>query len=730
MADASILSLGYPEEGVAAIAIDNPHKGANVLSQSVLADLERLLDEVDAKAAADGLDGLVIYSAEPRNFIAGADLREFVAKLEQRSAATNPEAADREEVALARRGQKLFGRLSSCPYVTVAAIHGSCMGGGSELAVWCDRRVMAREGVKFAFPEVKLGIYPGWGGTARTPRIVGLGNAVELVTGGEPVDAHAAAAMGLADDVADKEDIVDAAIRLIRAEKRTPQYLCDRERWKGPVPIGDMELAFLGATASAYIQGQTKGHYPAPLVALELMLGAAGVDLDTACEMEAEGFDEVFGTPVNRSLLNVFFLQDRNKKQAPRPKPDQLRHTVGVVGAGVMGQGIAAAAAKRGVAVVIGDASHEAAARGVQGVLTEASYNKKTKGPDAEKAIELAPAVRPADTGDDYSVADIVVEAIFEDADAKRALYSEVEPRMKPGAILCTNTSTIPVTELARDLARPEEFCGLHFFNPVRRMPLVEVIRGEQTSDATVAAAQLYARQIGKSPIVVADGPGFLVNRVLMPYMNEALLLVQEGASLKKVDRVAEAFGMPMGPITLYDTVGLDVAVHAGVVMRAAFPDRVAGSEVLPAMVEAGRLGQKNGRGFYDHAPDKRGKSGASKTRPKPSDEAQAIVGRFRTADEPTGDLTDRLLLPMLLEATRIIEDGIVEDVRDVDLGLIYGIGFPPHKGGLFFWADTIGAAEIMKRLEPLAELGARYQPTELLMEVAASNGKFYDLKK
>ncbi|MEM9186006.1 MAG: 3-hydroxyacyl-CoA dehydrogenase NAD-binding domain-containing protein [Planctomycetota bacterium] len=718
MADASTLTLGYPEPGIAAIAIDNPHKGANVLSQSVLADLESKLDKVDAKAAVDGLDGLVIYSAEPRNFIAGADLREFVAKLEQPS-----ENADRDEVALARRGQKLFGRLSTCPYVTVAAIHGSCMGGGSELAVWCDRRVMAREGVKFAFPEVKLGIYPGWGGTARTPRIVGLGNAVELVTGGEPVDAQAAAAMGLADDVADQEDLVDAAIRLIHAEKTLPQYLCDREKRKGPVRISDTELAFLGATASAYIQGQTKGHYPAPLVALELMLGAAGVDLAAACEMEAEGFGGVFGTPVNRALLNVFFLQDRNKKQAPRPKPEELRHTVGVVGAGVMGQGIAAASAKRGVAVVIGDASPEAAARGVQGVVTEASYNKKTKGPDAQKAIELAAAVRPADTGDDYAAADIVVEAVFEDADAKRAVYAEIEPRLQPGALLCTNTSTIPVTELARDLARPEDFCGLHFFNPVRRMPLVEVIRGEKTSDATVAAAQAYARQIGKSPIVVADGPGFLVNRVLMPYMNEALLLVQEGASLKKVDRVAEAFGMPMGPITLYDTVGLDVAVHAGGVMRAAFPNRVAGAELLPAMVEAGRFGQKNGRGFFDHTPDKRGKLKA-----KPSDEAQGIVERFQTADQPTGDLTDRLLMPMLLEATRIIEDGIVEDVRDVDLGLIYGIGFPPHKGGLFFWADTIGAGEILKKLEPLAKLGARYQPTELLKQVAASNGKFYDL--
>ena len=742
MADGSLFTLQSPAPDIAVLTINDPHKGANVLSRSVLADFDEHLTALEKRPK---LAGLIIRSTKPGNFIAGADLREFVVDID----------APREQVAeISRRGQQLFARLSGTPFVTVAAIDGVCVGGGAELAVWCDRRIMAaNEATSIGFPEVKIGIYPGWGGTARTPRIIGLSNAIELISSGDPIDAQAAYAMGLVDDVVKElrnadcglrngrdeksttsqseirnpkseiDPLLDAAIRMVQAEAQSRRYLADRKRWAAPIEISDTELGFLGATASAYIQGQTKGQYPAPLAALEVMLGSAGVDVDAALEMEIEGFAPLFGSSVNRALLNVFFLRDQNKKQtgAAGANPREIR-SASVVGAGVMGQGIAAANIKRGIPVALGDVSAEAVGRGVQGVLAEASFNRQTKGPDAEKAIKLSALINGTLSDAEIAAADIVIEAIYENAEAKLALYERIEPLLAAHAVLCSNTSTIPISDLAAGLTRPEQFCGLHFFNPVRMMPLVEVIRGRATSDATVATAVAYARRIGKSPIVVNDGPGFLVNRVLLPYMNEALLLLEEGASIKEVDRAATAFGMPMGPITLYDTVGMDVAVHAGAVMQAAFPDRVEPSTILPAMVAAGRIGKKAGRGFFDYG-------GKKKDRGEDSAEAAKLLAAHRRGERKftQEEIADRLLLPMLLEATRLLEDGVAASVRDVDLALIYGIGFPPFRGGLFFWADTLGAAAILKRLEAYRSLGKRFEPTQLLTTTAKSGKKFYD---
>ncbi len=713
MPDHSILSLDFPEDDIAVITINDPNKGANIFSRSVLDELEVHLDTLEKRSK---LAGLVFRSTKPGIFIAGADLREFVADIDQPA---------EKIIAIAKRGQQLFGRLSKCPYVTVAAIDGICVGGGAELAIWCDRRLMARhDATSFAFPEVKLGLFPGWGGTARTPRIVGLGSAVELITGGEPIGPDAALAMGLA-EVAPPETLLDAAIAMVRSEQATGEYLDDRKRWSGPITISETELGFLGATASAFIQGKTKGQYPAPLAALEVLLGAAGLDIEAACQVEAENFVPLFGSTINRALLNVFFLGDRNKKpyqaKTKGVKPLDIKSAT-VIGAGIMGQGIAAANVKRRIPTALGDISAEAVARGVQGILSEVSFNKKTRGPDVERALEFVPLVNGTTNDLELAASDIVIEAIYENADAKRELYARLEPQLGKQAILCSNTSTIPITELAKGLKHPERFCGLHFFNPVRKMPLVEVIRGDKTSDQTVATAVAYAKAIKKSPIVVNDGPGFLVNRVLLPYMNEALLLLEEGATIKAVDRAATKFGMPMGPITLYDTVGLDVAVHAGKVMHSAFPDRVEPSKILPAMLEADRKGKKNGRGFFDYVTDKKGRQ-----RAKPSDDVEAIIKSAASKPQPETDLTDRLFLPMLLEATRLIEDGIVTDVRDVDLGLIYGIGFPPFRGGLFCWADTIGAAALVEKLKPYADLGPRYEPTAMLLEHAKANKKFYD---
>jgi 3-hydroxyacyl-CoA dehydrogenase/enoyl-CoA hydratase/3-hydroxybutyryl-CoA epimerase/3-hydroxyacyl-CoA dehydrogenase/enoyl-CoA hydratase/3-hydroxybutyryl-CoA epimerase/enoyl-CoA isomerase len=728
MSDASTITCEMLATDVAVLSLCAPDKSVNILTQSVFAELER---HCDALAKRSDVAGLVLRSTKPGNFIAGADLREFVAQLD---------APQQQIVALAQRGQRLLSRLAELPFPTVAAIDGACLGGGAELACWCDRRLMAGNGeTQLGFPEVKLGLFPGWGGTVRLPRIVGLSNAVEMITGGEPVDARAAQAMGLADAVEVKgeggrgkaegsglsdDPLLAAAIDVIRREQASRQYLADRRRWAEPIPFGETELGFLGATASAYIQQQTKGHYPAPLAALELMLGAAGVDSQAALAMEAESLAPLFGSPVNRGLLNVFFLREAGKKSFTPPpgvEPAPIRR-VSVVGAGVMGQGIAAASVKRGFPVALGDVSPDAVVRGVRAALAEASYNKATKGPDPQRLFELAPLLVAAASDQQLAAADLVVEAVFENLDAKRQVFARLEPLLSPSAVLCSNTSTIPIAKLAEPLSRPAQFCGLHFFNPVRQMPLVEVIRGPKTADATVATAVEYARRLGKTPVVVSDGPGFLVNRVLMPYMNEALLLLEEGATIKQVDRAATSFGMPMGPIALYDTVGLDVAKHAGGVLQTAFPDRIAGSPIVPAMVAAGRLGKKVGRGFFDYGSK-------HKDRGAESAETAQIVEGCRTATKKFSpeQLTDRLLLPMLLEATRVLEDGVARSVRDVDLALVYGIGFPPFRGGLLYWADSLGAATILEKLQSYESLGRRFAPTETLRRLATTSSKFYE---
>jgi 3-hydroxyacyl-CoA dehydrogenase/enoyl-CoA hydratase/3-hydroxybutyryl-CoA epimerase/3-hydroxyacyl-CoA dehydrogenase/enoyl-CoA hydratase/3-hydroxybutyryl-CoA epimerase/enoyl-CoA isomerase len=709
---ANAFSLSFPEPDIALLTFDLPGKGANILSLPVLAEFDRLLSELEPRT---DLSGLVITSGKPGIFIAGADIREFLASLG---------APKSEVVAMCRRGQQLYQRLSRMNMVTVAAIDGICVGGGAELAVWCDRRVMSDAArSEIGFPEVKLGLYPGWGGTVRAPRIVGLANAVEMITTGESVEARAAQKMDLASDVVPAAKLVDAAIRLVRAEKNSGQYLKDRERWAGAIQEDPIELGFLGATASALIQNETKGQYPAPLAALEQMLETSQLPAEEALQREAEGMAQLFGSPVNAALINVFFLTDRNKRDTGLDRTDVRGATVksvGVVGSGIMGSGIAAATLKSEIPIALTDANAEALARGAKLVIEEAAYDRKRKGPDLNKTLKLAPLLSVTHREEEIAAADLVIEAIIEKEDAKREFYGRLEPQLRPDAILASNTSTIPITRLAQGLKNPERFCGLHFFNPVRRMKLVEVIRGAKTSDETVATAVAFAKRIGKMPIVVGDGPGFLVNRLLFPYMNEAIELLCDGASIKEIDRAATAFGMPMGPLTLYDLVGLDTAVYAGMVMYQAFPDRVISSPLVPAMVKQGRLGQKSGRGFFSYQ-NKRGRA-------EEDPAVEKLIATYRRGERKftREELQHRLFLPMLLEATRMLADRIVRDVRDVDLGLIFGLGFPPFKGGLLYWADTIGAARIVEMLKPLEPLGARFQPTPLLTEMAASGGKFY----
>lgn len=706
------IRLSMPEPDIAMLTFDAPGKGANVFSRHVLEELNEHLNALEKRT---DLAGLILRSGKPGQFIAGADITEFAAAKDITHA---------DVVAMCTNGRKLFQRLSKVPFVTVAAIDGIALGGGAEISSWCDRRVMANDRrTQFGFPEVKIGILPGWGGTARTPRMIGLANAIELVCGGESIDGRAAYQLGIACDVVPPEQIEQAAINCIRGEQKTGQYLADRQAWSQPLAIGDTELGFLAVTANAFITGQTKGQYPAPIEALNTMVSAARSNIDDACQAEAEAMANLFGTPINRALINVFLLTDRNKKdtgvdrQDIKPRPIKA---AGVFGAGIMGAGIAAATIRKKIPVTLNDANAAAMAKGVQGVLDEVAFDKTLKGPSPQKMLENVPLLNATTLLQEFAGCDLVIEAVIENPEIKKQLYAKIEPLLSDEAILASNTSTIPITRLAEGLKRPERFCGIHFFNPVRRMPLVEVIRGAKTSDETVVTAVAYAKSIGKSPIVVNDGPGFLVNRLLLPYMNEALELILDGAEIRHIEKAAQKFGMPMGPITLYDVVGLDTAYYAGAVMHEAFPNRCVASPLLGAMVEAKRLGQKTGVGFFSYG-DKKGKG-------QPDPTLATIVDpliRKREKFSPE-QIEHRLFLPMVLEATRILEEKVVRDPRDVDLGLIFGTGFPPFKGGLLYWADTMGAAKIIELLKPLEALGERAQPTPMLLELAKSGKGFY----
>ena len=706
------IQFTMPAPDIALLTFNDPQKGANVLSMAVLAEFEAHLDRLEKQP---DLAGLVIRSGKPGSFIVGADLREFVVALD---------APAEQTVAMCHRGRRLFQRLSNLPFVTVAAIDGLCLGGGSELAVWCDRRLMADvPKAQIGFPEIKLGLYPGWGGTARTSRIVGLASAVEMVTTGEPVDARSAVLMGLATDRVPAERLQAAAISLIRAERHSQAYLEDRRRWSQPLEVNDTELTFLAATANALIQQQTRGQYPAPPAALEMMLESASLDIETACVREAEGMAALFGSPVNRALINVFFLIDRNKKDTGIDRRDVQPmpvRSVGIIGAGIMGRGIAAVNLKRNVPVSITDAAPDALHVGVEKILEEASYNKQTRRADSERAVHFASLLSATTNSDDLASADLVIEAVVENADLKRQIFAKLEPLLHSDAVLSSNTSTIPIMRLAEGLAHPDRFCGIHFFNPVRKMLLVEVIRGKETSDETIATAVAYAKSIGKMPVVVNDGPGFMVNRLLSPFLTESVELLLDGAESAAIERAARNFGMPMGPLLLYDMIGLDTAYFAGRVMYEAFPDRMVVSPVVGALIKAGRKGQKTGAGFFSYARD------PERGEPDPK-VAEIIAPYMRPATKLTPEqITARLFLPMLLEATREIAEGIAHDPRDIDLALIHGLGFPPFKGGLLFWAQNLGLDRVLEMLKPFESLGPRMQPTPLLLEMAKSGKPFY----
>jgi 3-hydroxyacyl-CoA dehydrogenase/enoyl-CoA hydratase/3-hydroxybutyryl-CoA epimerase/3-hydroxyacyl-CoA dehydrogenase/enoyl-CoA hydratase/3-hydroxybutyryl-CoA epimerase/enoyl-CoA isomerase len=694
---------------VGVITFDIPGSRANTLGQPVLAEFEAVLQQLRART---DLRGLILRSGKPGMFIAGADIREM-------GSLGSDEKVTR---AVNKRGLDIIAGFEALPYPTVAAIEGACMGGGLEVALGFDFRIASTHPkTEIGLPEVSLGLIPGWGGTQRLPRIIGPALATELICAGETVKAERARQLGIVFDAVPSDRLMEEALRLLRWAQESGDWQEQRKRKQQPVGLTQEQHSYLFAVARAQVLEKTRGQYPAPLAALDAIAKGCNLPLDEGLKVETEAFLPVAGSPVSRNLIGIFFLRQRLQKdpgvadESVKPLPVER---VGVLGAGLMGSGIAGAHVRRGIPVMMLDSVPQALEKGVAAIArvvqSRIAIGRAT-------SDELTAALgRLSTTAALTAMADrdVVIEAIVEDEAAKTQTYRELLPFLKRDAILASNTSTISITRMAKATDRPDRFAGMHFFNPVDRMQLVEVIRGENTSDQTVVTLVALAKRIGKTPIVVRDCPGFLVNRILFPYINESLVLLEEGADPRAIDKAAVAFGMPMGPITLNDLVGLDTSLYAGRVVNTAFADRAKTTRILDELVAAGRLGQKSGAGFYSYA---RGGRGAD-------DPAfAAVLERVRTDRRQVSaeEITERLFLPMVVEASRVLAEGIVRDPGDVDMGLILGIGFPAFRGGLLRWADSLGLPTVLRMLKKYEALGPRFQPTEPIRKLAAEGKGF-----
>jgi 3-hydroxyacyl-CoA dehydrogenase/enoyl-CoA hydratase/3-hydroxybutyryl-CoA epimerase/enoyl-CoA isomerase len=707
----SAVSLEVRPDGIGVLTFDQPGSRANTLGQAVQGEFEAILAQLKGRK---DLKGLILRSGKPGMFIAGADLKELG------GAKADPEQTRR----LVKRGLDMVGAFEALPYPTVAAIDGACMGGGLELAMGFDFRLASTNPkTELGLPEVKIGLYPGWGGTQRLSRLIGPALAAELICAGETVKPDRARVLGLIFDAVAPEKLLDEAVRLVQWTAQAESAWREaRKKKQQPVGLSEDQLSFMAAVTRAQVLEKTKGQYPAPLAALTAIVKGCNLPLEAGLKIETDGFVPLVGSPTCLNLIAVFFMGQRLQKDPgvvdATVQPRSVQR-VGVLGAGIMGAGIAGAHVRKGIPVALLDSNAQALEKGVAGLAKNMLGRVEIGRMTAAEMVAALARLSATTTLNAFADRDVVIEAVIENEPVKVQVYQELQKILPADAILASNTSTISITRMAKSVSRPENFAGLHFFNPVEKMQLVEVIRGEKTSDATTATLVALAKRIGKTPIVVRDCPGFLVNRILFPYMNEALTMLEEGAEPRAVDKAATAFGMPMGPITLHDVVGIDTALYAGRVIHEAFPDRVTASRVVAELVQAGRLGQKSGAGFYSYAKGPRG-----------ADDPvfAAILEKCRTGRRSftPEEITDRLFLPMVTEASRVLAEGVVREPAEVDMGLILGIGFPPFQGGLLRWADRLGMGMVLEKLKRYESLGARFQPTDQMQRMASAGKGFY----
>jgi 3-hydroxyacyl-CoA dehydrogenase/enoyl-CoA hydratase/3-hydroxybutyryl-CoA epimerase len=720
--------------GVAVVVFDIPDEPVNTLSEEVGREFDALMTELTASAE---VKAAVLISGKADNFVAGAKLD----VLERVSEASQAEQ-------LSRVGQANFARLEQLRLPVVAAIHGSCLGGGLELALACTYRVTTDSPrTILGFPEVQLGLVPAAGGTLRAPRLIGLQAALDLILTGKQVRAQKALKLGLVDEVCPAPLLRQVAIQraleiclgkqpqrtgfgLMRLKGQKPamllQSLLGPQLWTEAAleenPVG---RAMLFRKARETLAQKTGGHYPAPLKALEAVRIGIEDGTEAGLKAESRAFGELAVTDVSRQLVHLFFAQTALKKdpgvEAKDVKPREIRK-IGMLGAGLMGSGIAYVSVNGGFEVRLKDRDLPSVQKGIQavrGIVDDRVKRKAISRYDADGAMALISGTTDLSG---FKNCDLVIEAVFEDLEVKHQVLTEIEAVCKPEAIFASNTSSLPIARIAEVSRRPENVVGMHYFSPVQKMPLLEVIATRKSSPQTVATAVAVGKKQGKTVIVVNDGVGFYTSRILTPYMNEAAYLLVEGASALEVDRALVEFGFPVGPITLLDEVGLDVGVKVAHIMHAEFGDRLAAPSALEQLVRDGRLGRKAKKGLYCYDPETGKKL-------KEIDESiyELLPGGKNRKSMDRHEIAERVALQMVNEAVRCLGEGVLRSPRDGDVGAVFGLGFPPFRGGPFRYLDGEGPANVLHRMEGyLARFGARFTPAPLLVDLAKAGKRFY----
>jgi 3-hydroxyacyl-CoA dehydrogenase/enoyl-CoA hydratase/3-hydroxybutyryl-CoA epimerase len=706
------------DDGIGRIVIDRPDDSVNAVNPRLVEDLA---EAVRAARSCANLGGLVVASGKATQFVAGADLK---------MVGTASDATQLE--AVSRRFQAVLDELAWLPCTVVAAINGPALGGGLELALACDYRVgIDAPGLSVGQPEVNLGLVPAGGGTQRLPRLIGLQAALDLILSGRRLNARRARRMDLLDEVVHPTVLAQAA----RAWAARPKRPLDRPlhlAFTAQAALGIAELTPAGRRvmyqrARDAVMARTHGHYPAPLKALEAIEIGLEQGMAAGLDAEARAFAELAGAPSARNLIWLFMAGRRQKSATAGPRLERL----GVVGAGFMGAAIAEVGAAAGLAVRLRDVTPEAVASGLSSVRKMLDSGIKRRRFDGREAQQILHRVSGTTDYSGFQRADLVIEAVFEDLAIKQSVIQDLEANLKPEAVIASNTSAIPIKDIAAQAKNRERIVGMHFFSPAERMPLLEVIRPERAADWAIQAAVAVGTKMGKTVIVVADSPGFYTSRVLGVMMNEAALMLTEGARVEEVDRAMTAFGFPVGPFVLYDEVGLEVAQHAGESVERASKDRVPRTSVVPQLVAAGQTGRKSGAGFYlwHKSSIPRPLRGIVK---RPSRTVNHSIYRLAGAhaQRTFGDqqIQDRLALLFVNEAMRCLQEGVLQSAADGDLGAVLGLGFPPFRGGPFHFADSYGLAALADKLSDLAQAhGVRYEPADLLVERARQGRTFIE---
>lgn len=707
------LHLHWLEEGIAELVFDAPGS-VNKLDTRTVASLGEAISVLEQQR---GLQGLLLSSAKPA-FIVGADITEFL------SLFNAPSEKLHQWLGFANG---IFNRLEDLPVPTISAIAGYALGGGCECVLATDFRIATADS-RIGLPETRLGIMPGFGGSVRLPRLLGTDSALEIIAAGKDISGSEALKLGLVDAVVSADKLHECALNMLRqAVAGKLDWQAQRQPKLLPLKLSAIEATMCFSVAKSMVLQTAGKHYPAPMTAVKTIEAAAKMGRDEALVLETRSFVPLAQSDEARALVGIFlndqFVKGKAKKLAAgNEKPQQAA----VLGAGIMGGGIAYQSALKGVPVIMKDISDKSLHLGVNEAAKLLNKQLQRGKIDGLKMAKILATIQPTLSYSGIERAQIVVEAVVENPKVKAAVLAEAEALLDEQAILASNTSTIPIDSLAAALQRPENFCGMHFFNPVHRMPLVEIIRGSKTSEQTLSRVVAYASAMGKTPIVVNDCPGFFVNRVLFPYFAGFSLLMRDGADFQQIDKVMEKqFGWPMGPAYLLDVVGIDTAHHAQAVMANGFPDRMAKDyrDVVDILYDAQRFGQKNQQGFYRYSEDSKGK-------PRKETDPQ-VTSLLASGHPPAKEFTPqqiimRMMIPMINEVVRCLEEKIIASPAEADMALVYGIGFPPFHGGVFRYLDTLGSSQYVQLTQEYAHLGPLYQAPDGLRHKAETNESYY----